>query len=200
MEYGLSNLELKRKSVHIFAGVFAALFYYFGLINWMHVLVIIIIGFLLSNYLKKHKVPFLDWFLERMDRKEDRIKFPGKGAIFLMIGIFLSIIIFPKNIAVASIMILALGDGVSALLGQFGKYPHPFNRFKFIEGTIAGIISGTIGAAIFVPFWQGLIASIFAMTFEAMDIVLLKDKIDDNLIVPVVAGAVLVIIMRLYKI
>ena len=46
------------------------------------------------------------------------------------IGAIISLFLFEKQIALASIMILALGDSFCHL-GKFGNLKHPFNDLKF---------------------------------------------------------------------
>ena len=95
----------------------------------------------------------------------------------------------------ASIMVLALGDSISHLYGlHYGKTKHPFSKTKFLEGTIAGIIFGFIGAFVFLPWWEALLASLAAMIVEAIEIKIGTQQVDDNLIVPFVAGAVVWIV------
>ena len=96
-----------------------------------------------------------------------------------------------KNIAMAAIMILALGDSVSRLVGPYGYLKHPFHSEKFLEGMIAGAAAGFLGALIFVSWLEALLASIIAMLIESIDLELNNFKIDDNLMIPVVAGGVI---------
>ncbi len=105
---------------------------------------------------------------------------------------------FPKDIAMASIMVLALGDSISHLYGlHYGKTKHPLSKTKFMEGTIAGTIFGFIGAFVFLPWWEAFLASFAAMIVEAIEIKIGTNQVDDNLIVPFVAGAA-VWLMRLF--
>ena len=136
--------------------------------------------------------------LQKFERKKDIEKFPGKGVIFYFIGVYTSLLFFSKDIAMASIMVLALGDSASHLYGiHYGKIKHPFSGKKFLEGTIAGFVAGFIGAFVFLPFIEAFFMSLSAMIVEAIEIKIGTQQVDDNLIIPFVAGAV-VWIIRLF--
>ncbi|MBI2583384.1 MAG: right-handed parallel beta-helix repeat-containing protein [Candidatus Aenigmarchaeota archaeon] len=101
---------------------------------------------------------------------------------------------FSRNVALASIMVLALGDSLSHL-GRFGSIRHPFNKTRFLEGTAIGIVAGTLGALYFVPFSAAFFGSLAAMIAESFDLRVSKVKIDDNLLIPLVAGLVMSLVV-----
>ncbi len=186
----INNFELNRQLFHIFLGIAIVVLLMFGFINKEIILVFILIGFILSYLSKRVKILIIHKLLQNFERKEEIAKFPGKGMIFYFIGVFIALLLFPKDIAMASIMVLALGDSVSHLYGlHFGKVKHPLSNTKFLEGTIAGLIAGFIGALVFLPWHEAFFASLAAMTFEAIEIKIGAQQVDDNLIVPFVAGA-----------
>ena len=107
----------------------------------------------------------------------------------------MALLLFAKEIAMASIMILALGDSVSHIYGlYFGKIKHPLSKAKFLEGTIAGFFAGFIGALVFLPWHEAFFASLAAMIAEAIEIKIGAEQFDDNLVIPFVAGAAVWII------
>lgn len=186
----INNFELNRQLFHIFLGIAIVVLLMFGFINKEIILVFILIGFILSYLSKRVKILIIHKLLQNFERKEEIAKFPGKGMIFYFIGVFIALLLFPKDIAMASIMVLALGDSVSHLYGlHFGKVKHPLSNTKFLEGTIAGLIAGFIGALVFLPWHEAFFASLAAMIFEAIEIKIGAQQVDDNLIVPFVAGA-----------
>ncbi len=122
-------------------------------------------------------------------------KFPGKGAITFFIGALLANIFFPKDIAAASMMILALGDPISHIIGiYYGKTKTKFGKRKFFEGTMFGMLAGFAGAIWFVNPSEALIASTIAMLIESIEIKLGYIDSDDNIILPVVAGIVMLLL------
>jgi dolichol kinase len=160
----------------------------------------IVIGGLASLLSKRIKLPGFNWFLLHLEREDMRNTFPGRGLIFYFVGVLLCIELFPKDIALASIMILALGDSFSHIIGEtLGQIKNIFNGHsrKLFEGTLAGFIFGFFGALLFVPYPEAFIASFAAMVAEVIDIDLNGKHLDDNLIVPLVAGTVMVL-MRTY--
>lgn len=188
MEIG--KFELKRQLFHILLGISLVILLMYGFINKEMILVAIIIGITLSYLSKKTKIPIIYNLLEMFEREGEIQNFPGKGVIFYFIGVFTALLLFPKDIAMASIMVLALGDSVSHLFGlHFGKTKHPLSNTKFLEGTIAGFIAGFIGALVFLPWHEAFFASLTAMVAEAIEIKIGTQQVDDNLIVPFVAGA-----------
>lgn len=132
--------------------------------------------------------------LGTVERKDELQRFPGRGAIMLFLGSGITAAIFSKEIAVAAILVLAVGDSMSHLAGRLiGKTRHkwPFIEEKMAEGTVAGIVFASAVAAIIHPAWQAIASSAAAMTVEALHIKILGRRIDDNLTVPVVAAVVL---------
>ncbi|MBU4086297.1 MAG: hypothetical protein KKB21_01830, partial [Nanoarchaeota archaeon] len=92
--------------------------------------------------------------------------------------------------------ILTFSDPVSHFIGSnFGRIKL-VNERKNVEGTIAGIIIGTLLASFFVHFWLAFIASLAAMLFELLGIKLAESEIDDNLLIPLVAGTTMFLILR----
>ncbi|MBS3114021.1 hypothetical protein J4448_02885 [Candidatus Woesearchaeota archaeon] len=186
----LNSFEWNRQFFHIFLGIAIVALLLYDFIDKKIILIIIITGIIISYLSKKINIPVIYNLLEIFERKEDIKKFPGKGIIFYFIGAYAALLLFPKDIAMASIMVLALGDSVSHLYGlHYGKIKHPFSKTKFLEGTIAGIIFGFIGAFVFLPWWDALLASFAAMIVEAVEIKIGTQQVEDNLIVPFVAGA-----------
>ena len=185
----ITSLELRRQLFHLFFGVFLVLLLYFDILNLTILAIILIIGLILSMLSKHYKIPYVSWFLSKFDRED--VRFPGEGAFFLILGAALVIGIFPKNIALASLMILALGDSFAHLIGKaYGikKFAH-----KTMIGTLAGISFGFLGALFFVTPVTALLGAGFAMFFEAFDLKVLNSKVDDNLFIPVVSSIIMYI-------
>jgi len=108
------------------------------------------------------------------------------------LGSFFTVLLFPHDIALAAITIMALGDSISVIVGKFyGRIVHPFNRKRNIEGLISAIVISTFGAFMFVPLFPAFVASFAAMFFESFTIKIKGFEIDDNVIVPLLAGTVL---------
>lgn len=187
----LASLEIKRQLMHILLGIIIVLLINFNLINPAILFIIFIIGLILSLSSRKFHIPVIYRFLKIFDRKKDIEEFPGKGAIFYILGAFLVVFIFPKDIAMASIMVLALGDSVSRLVGPYGYLKHPFTNTKFFEGAIAGAVAGFLGALIFVPWILAFVGSLVSMLLEGLDLRIKGFKIDDNLLIPIVAAVIM---------
>ncbi len=191
----INRFELNRQLFHIALGICLASLLFFDAISREFLLYVLMIGILISISRVKYKLALVDYFLKKFEREKDIMFFPGKGVIFYLLGSYLSLLFFPKDIALASIMVLAFGDSVSHLLGlHLGKMRNPVSKTKFFEGTIAGFIAGFLGALIFVKWHEAFFASLIAMTIEAIDIKLGSRQVDDNLVIPIVSGAVILIV------
>jgi len=185
------RLEIKRQPIHILVGLILISLILNDLLSPLTLLVIIILSIAASLYVKKTRSKTIYNILKYVERKKDLEVLPGKGLIMYLIGALLVMVLFEKDIALAAIMILALGDSFSRLIGPFGKIKHPFNNTKFLEGIIAGIIAASLGAMFFVKPSEAITASFFAMTLEGINIKLGKFKVDDNITIPLIAGIVI---------
>lgn len=129
------------------------------------------------------------------ERRRHFEQFPGQGPIFYTLGAYLTLLIFSPDIAYASIMILSVGDAVSHLIGRyFGKVKTPLHPEKYIEGSVVAFLISVPFAFLFFPNLLAVIlASLAAMLVEIPSFKLGSWKVDDNLLIPLVAGGILMI-------
>jgi len=188
----INNLEIKRKILHILIGIIGIFLLIYDIINSFIIFIILILGIFLSILSLKIQIPLISWFLNTFERQQDKNELPGRGIIFAVAGSLLVLQLFQKNIALASISILTFSDPVSYLIGKiFGKTKSILNKSKNIEGNIAAALIGSLLAMFFVPFYLAAIGSLTAMLFELLTIKIQDIKIDDNLIIPLVAGTIM---------
>ena len=133
---------------------------------------------------KGRVLPIITSFTLRMSR-------PQEGAhvivrpIYFAVGIIIVLLLFPPTIAYASITILAVGDPVAAFVGE--RIGRVQVRRKTLEGSLAGLIASFLLASIIVSPFTALIGSAGGMLMEFLD------KPDDNLTMPIVAGALMML-------
>lgn len=187
----ITPLEIRRQVFHILLGIVLVLLLSRNIINSWHIFWLLAAGIVLSWISLRYRLPIIGWCLDKFERKHVR---PGKGVITYFIGVLLTLQLFPHDIALASILILALGDGVSSLIGPFGSIKTKLSDKKLFEGTFAGGLLGGIAALFFVAPFEAFAASFTAMFFEAMEIRLNQQILNDNVIVPLVAGTVMVLL------
>lgn len=186
--------EYKRQLFHAIFGVGIVILLIYKILTPLLLLIILLIGIALSLLCMKYRIPVISWFLEQFEREGTH---PGKGAICFLIGVLLAIKLFPEDVAYASIMILALGDSTAHFFGEkFGKIKHPLSKEKLLEGSLLGTLLGFLGAVIFVPPLQALIAATIAMIAEAMEIEFNNRLVDDNISIPLVAGVTILLIRK----
>ncbi len=193
----LTKQEFYRQIVHLMVGIGTAILIYYEVLSSLALLLLIIVGVLASFISKRTNLPGFSFFLHHLEREEQRKTFPGRGLIFYFVGVLLVIELFPRDIALASIMVLAFGDSISHIVGErFGQLKNIFNgkSKKLLEGTLAGAIVGFLGAAIFVPFSQAFLGSFAAMIAEVIEIDFNQQPLDDNMVVPLVAGTVMYLV------
>ena len=191
--------EILRQLMHVLFGLLLVLLILNNVINARILFYALLAGIALSFLSIKFSIPVVSWFLKNFDRPKAKLatKLPGEGFIFFLVGSLLALKLFSQDIALASILILSFGDGISHLVGEgIGKNKIAFNKSKNIEGLIFGVIAGTLAALFFVSFPEALVASLAAMLVEAVEIKIRDSHVDDNLFVPLVAGTA-VLLMRI---
>ena len=195
----INRFEIRRQAFHICLGLAILILLINNILNSLILFIILIAGILISILSKKFKIPIIYSFLNIFERKDTLKTFPGKGTISFLVGCLLVLQLFERDIALASIMILTFGDSISHLFGwHFGRKKHPLNCLKSIEGNIAGGITGFLGAMLLhVSPLSAFLASFGAMTAEAVELRMNNQIVDDNIIVPLVAGTILYL-MRIY--
>lgn len=150
------------------------------------VLVATIAVYILSEALRLRakSVPLITRFTLVMSREDES---PGLvlAPIYLAIGVVLSLLAFPKNIAYASITIVAVGDPVASYVGR--KLGRIHVRQKTLEGFAAGWLVSFAAALLWVSPHLALIGSVTGMLFELLGL------LDDNLTIPIGAGSAMLI-------
>jgi dolichol kinase len=119
--------------------------------------------------------------MSRPDERDHLIARP----IFLAIGIILVLLLFPTNIAYASIAILAIGDPVAAYVGR--RFGHWHVGSKSWEGFAAGTCAAYVPTLLVVSPIVGAVGSIVGMVLELVGI------LDDNLTIPLGSGAAMLL-------
>jgi dolichol kinase len=122
--------------------------------------------------------------------KEKEMKGPT-GCLFYLISCLVTILLFDKRVASASIFVLAISDPLSAIIGS--KWGRRSLYGKSAEGTGAFFFSSLLVLACFSFRWPGLILAAGAATAAE----LLSSKfVDDNLTIPIVTALALTVIAR----
>ncbi|MBR9706445.1 hypothetical protein GOV14_05395 [Candidatus Pacearchaeota archaeon] len=193
----ISNLELKRKLLHMIVGIISLVLIIYNIITPVMLFFILLCSIILSLIYKRYKIPIIHYFLKNFEREKDLRELPARALIFTIAGTLLVWQLFPKNIALASITILAFADPLSHLIGKvFGKTNSIIDKQKNIEGPIAAALISALIAMLFVPFYLAFPAALASMLFELINIKIQDIELDDNLIIPLTAGITMFLILR----
>lgn len=185
--------ELLRKSIHISLGIITTALIYYRILKPFYLFLVLAVIILFSFIQQKKPIPVISKILKKCDRPDH---FPAKGMITYFIGMILSLQLFPLPFALASIMILALGDGTAALARPWSKTKSKLSSKHLMEETITGIVCGTLGAMFFVSLPQALLASSCAMILEAVEVRFNNELLDDNILTPLAAGTTLLLLAK----
>jgi dolichol kinase len=185
----LTKVEVLRKVVHL-ATLIIPIGY--ALVSEETVILILVPFFLalLSVDLLRLLHPgmaalFQKYFFGRVLREEEKPTL--MGATYFIFSTILSILLFPRPIAIFSILILILADTAAALIGKWiGRIR--ISGKKTLEGSIAFLITALLIVWIS-PNLNRLSGSLAALGSAIVEI--LPIKLNDNLSIPLVAGAIM---------
>jgi dolichol kinase/membrane-associated phospholipid phosphatase len=203
-EYGFTDwlgqhfkdrFEVRRQIGHALMGIMIVFLIYMEILTSGVLLFALVSGGVLVLLSLFMKLPIIEPILLYFERPHHRKRFPGKGSFFMVLGALLSVMLFERNIAMAALAVMALGDSVTNIFGRyFGEVKLPYNPKKTVDGALLGVGAATMAAFFFVPFHVALIGSLCAMFVETLDLKIIVE-IDDNVLVPLVAGAVMGLLM-----
>ena len=119
--------------------------------------------------------------------REDESNGKLTGATWLLFGHLLTILIFPKSIAIPAMIFLSIGDASAAIVGK--TFPLIRIGNKTISGSIGGfIISYSIMLYINYDLQQFIL---LCGLFSAMLIEFIPIKVNDNITIPLFSGSVM---------
>jgi len=111
------------------------------------------------------------------------------GASYMLIATVGAFFFFEKSLAIMALFFLSIGDPMAALVGsRIGRIRY---LGKSLEGSLAFLATSFVVAALFSltgelnPLWPLLVGAAVAALVEALPL-----PVDDNLSIPMLAGAV----------
>jgi len=189
--------ELARKAIHYSSSVIPLAYYFFldrKFMLWATGIFFLV--FLIAEIIRLFFPQFYKLYLKvfgLMIRPYEK-KHYLTGATYVFLGSFLSIFFFPKAIAVIVLLFLSVGDPSACLIGlSIGGTKLP-GTVKTLEGSLAFILSGLL-----VTFWipgVGIGLKILGVLLAAVIEFLPFKGFDDNLMIPLITGTLMVIILN----
>ena len=180
--------EIGRKIIHLTILVVLALFFIIRDQAGQQAALLFIVGlliiFLVMEYLRlelNYKLPFFHQFIR--PKEEYRVY----GVIFFLSATVICFAVFDTAIALAAILMTTFGDMAAAIVGT--KYGTTILfRNKTLIGFVAELAANLIVAVAISLTFSINIYILILMAFAATATETVVDELDDNLIVPIVAG------------
>lgn len=124
----------------------------------------------------------------------------GWASFTFLLGIFLTLILFGREIAIITIIPLAIGDGLATMIGvRFGKHKIPPFKLKSFEGSAALFLSTFIFVYILLQvypiFYPTLLAA--AITAAVATGIEAIPELNDNVFIPILTGFALTLLSSL---
>jgi dolichol kinase len=115
------------------------------------------------------------------------------GSTYLLIGIFFTILLFDKAVAVTAMVFVVVADALGALIGRiWGR--HRLYGNKTVEGSVVFFLAGL--CIVFLMMRDHILIGIAGVIVAGIVDIFIQN-IDDNLTIPLGAGAVMHILMKL---
>lgn len=113
------------------------------------------------------------------------------GTTYFLAGILAAVLLFPPPVAVAAALFLIVGDFAAGVVGRaIGRTRlHPGG--KSLEGSAACFVAGVLVAFPVVGWAGAAVGALAATVVEFADL-----PLDDNLLIPPLSGAVLLLVHR----
>ncbi len=127
---------------------------------------------------------FKKYFFGRVLREEEKRNL--MGSTYFLFSSLLTILLFPKSIAIVSLLILTLSDTAGALVGKWIGKVRIFR--KTLEGSMAFLLSSLVIVWSY-PQLNHLTGSLAALGATLIEV--LPIQVDDNLTIPIVAGTIM---------
>ncbi|MGC8699956.1 MAG: diacylglycerol/polyprenol kinase family protein, partial [Candidatus Micrarchaeia archaeon] len=149
------RLEVKRDIIHLGAGAavlaIACIFSFWGR---SIILALVLIGFVLGNYIRLSGKPSI---IARLEREYTPF---GYGAIWLALGITVTMgLLFSNAYMLAVLSTILIGDPLATIMGvKFGRIRIPHNKEKSVAGSLAYFFSVLIISYFFVGYFAAVIA------------------------------------------
>ena len=152
------------------------------------ILSLLFAGFLTVDLLRRYhpwiKSFFGKYFIGKVLRERERSTF--MGSTYFLFSSLLTIVLFPKPIAIVSILILILSDTAAALVGKWiGRVPIFGKTF---EGSVAFFVCSLL-IVWFCPNLDRVPGALTALGATLVEVLPLR--LDDNLTIPLTAGAIM---------
>jgi dolichol kinase len=146
------------------------------------------------EWLRFRKLAFNQWVVSQLAlfmRMEEVTHLTG--AFYYLMGTAVTVLLFPREIALTAILFLAFGDPTAALVG--GKWGRIRVWGKSLEGNLAclavcllvGIISAKFQPDL--SIWVAITGAFFAGIFEAI-----PSRVNDNITIPVGTAAAMLVL------
>jgi dolichol kinase len=184
----ITGIEIKRKIVHLTTLVVPVGY----AVTSEKTVILFLVPFFLALLLVdliRHFHPgmaslFRKYFFGRVLREEEEPTF--MGSTYFIFSTILTILLFPKSIAITSILILILSDTAAALVGKWVGRIRIFG--KTLEGSIAFFLTSLFIVWIYpnLNWFSGSLAALGATLIEILPV-----RLNDNLSIPLVAGAIM---------
>jgi dephospho-CoA kinase len=192
----LTKYIIERKIIHIITAVIPLSYYFLNtkadILKFIIPLTLLAIVIdTLRLYIKFISRPFDHIFGPLLWKSEKKSL---TGATHYLISACIACAVFPKEIAILSLLFLSFSDTIAFFVGQsFGRI-RIFGK-KSIEGCLAGLVSSLIIILFFpgLPIHLRIIGAVLSSIIE-----ILPWGVDDNLTIPLITGLVLTIILN-YK-
>ena len=184
---GISSKTIIRKLVHALGALILVVRYMWGITAAQIVIGVLAVIYVTSEYfrLSGKYLPLLTWLVTSASQDKEQ-----RGVVmtplWYALGAFTTLSMFPLAQTVVGILTLAIGDPVASLVGLSSNNTHriPFNDDKSYEGSLAGVVSSWIVCLVFTDSRMALMGCTSGMLAEALPL-----KINDNVLIPVVAAA-----------
>ncbi len=184
----LSGVEIRRKIVHLVTLSIPIGYASMAKESVLFILSLLFLGFLSVDLLRRYHLGvaslFQKYFVGTVLREKEKATL--MGSTYFLFSTILTILFFPKAIAISSLLILILADTSAALVGKGIGRVRIFG--KTLEGSTAFLICALLIVWTYPDLnrFSGSLAAVGATLVE-----ILPTHIDDNLTIPLTAGAIM---------
>ncbi|HEY7529487.1 MAG TPA: hypothetical protein VIC56_02275 [Gemmatimonadota bacterium] len=186
---------LHRRLWHVGGGLAALAPYWAGLVerDTYAAALAVAVAVLLGTDVVRLRHPGANAFFSRRLR---RLLLPRdltglNGTTYFLAGILTAVLLFPRSAAIAAALYLIVGDFAAGVVGRAAGRTRLRPGGKSLEGSAAGFVAGVLVAFPVVGWAAAAAGALAATVVEFADL-----PLDDNLLIPPVSGAVLLLVQR----